>query len=717
MSQSIKKDAQLSLKPFITGGRSKEQVVVRRADAPIYLSLSNREYDAFLKISEGSFTVQEWLGSHLSAFQGLAFSAAVELLLKLHQNDFLHHTTPESVESLRSVLATTPKAQASKWQGIAKIAADIFDFEVLTFTNIRVNSALNQLIKRMQSIYGVLLLGTILVAAGFFSWPFQVPNSKWLQTLTDTPEVFLWQAFIAISLSSSALALFNLLYLASNKLDFLPGSLRLTALCILNLRLNDDDAWMLFRKQSRIYRALTLLSPWMGALICRALAANSQSAQFFNFLAVGFALNGFAGLCPIYRGTLIKSVESILASNKIYQATRQYLAKGLIVDLFRRKTSIHDRGAGTARSEVQTDAWAAILATVSIGWLYTAWLLLSTTLLESLPSLAYHVTALQKPLRSGSALILLCVFGVATLMSIFKLIEIPLTNLSAAAQIPVRKVRRGIMDYKTPKMNPNEAIVAFLRNIPILGHLADESISQLVTTMRLLTFKPNENIISQGDPGTEFFILADGQAKVLVEGINRDLSVLDVLLPGDSFGEIALLSRGRRTATVRASEPCKVLAISVEAFDKLFPESSPERTGLTNMLRQMKLVQESQALSHLPPRQIRELVARTETVKFALGDVVIKEGEEGDAAYLIESGSMLVTKFGKDSFRADLSRGSLVGAIALINDSTRTATVTATEDTTCLKLSREMFLKVCLSNVLVATLVADMAGSQITSRS
>lgn|GEM_PF-3546637 len=713
MSNPTKKNARLVLKPFLTGGRSREQVVIRRTDAPVYLCLSNREYDAILQIAEGSYSVQEWLGSHLSAHQGLAFSAAVELLLKLHQSDFLFHASPESIDSLKTVLATSPQHQATWWQKTAKRITGIFDFEIFSFTNIRVNSTINQVVKRLQTVYGLALVLAITVVAGYYSWPIPAFDGSWIQVLTEKPEVFLWHSFVALSLSGSILSLTSLFFLASHRLDFLPASLRLTAFSVLNFRLNDEDAWMLFRKQIRIYRGMTLIAPWFAALICRAMATQSANAPFLHFLAAGFAFHGFAGLCPLYRGALVRAVESIMSTNKIYHAAGQYLSSGLIVDLFRKKSSIHDRGSGSKKADAQTDAWAAILATIALAWLYGAWLILSNTLLDSIPALVFHATAWQKSLRAASSVVLLAGFGLGTLMTIFKLLEIPVTNLSAAARIPLRKVRRGIMEYKTPTMTPNEAIVQFLRNIPILGHIPDESLTNLISKMKLLQFGPNENIITQGDQGREFFILADGQAKVLMEGINRDHSVLDVLLPGDSFGEIALLTRGKRTASVRTTEPSKVLAISVDAFDKLFPDASPERTGLTSLLRSMKLVQESQALSHLPPRQIRELVTQAQPVKFNMGDTVIREGEEGDAAYLIESGSMLVTKTGKDSFRAELSRGSLVGAIALVNDSARTATVTATEDSTCLKIDRDLFLKICLSNVLVATLVADMASSQI----
>jgi CRP-like cAMP-binding protein len=65
----------------------------------------------------------------------------------------------------------------------------------------------------------------------------------------------------------------------------------------------------------------------------------------------------------------------------------------------------------------------------------------------------------------------------------------------------------------------------------------------------------------QGDGGYRFFVIAEGEAEVLQDG-----TPIRRLGPGDHFGEIAILSEGRRTATVVAATPMRLLVMFGTAF-------------------------------------------------------------------------------------------------------------------------------------------------------
>jgi CRP-like cAMP-binding protein len=71
-------------------------------------------------------------------------------------------------------------------------------------------------------------------------------------------------------------------------------------------------------------------------------------------------------------------------------------------------------------------------------------------------------------------------------------------------------------------------------------------------------------LVRQGDPGNELFLLLDGLLSVEVDG----RAVAEVA-PGAVLGELALLRRGRRQATLLATTPCKVARIRGDEIDRV----------------------------------------------------------------------------------------------------------------------------------------------------
>lgn len=83
-----------------------------------------------------------------------------------------------------------------------------------------------------------------------------------------------------------------------------------------------------------------------------------------------------------------------------------------------------------------------------------------------------------------------------------------------------------------------------------------------------------------------------------------------------------------------------------------------------------------------------ERMANTRTLK--AGKEIVKEGTEGVGFFLITSGKVAVTRGGKEL--ATLGEGSTFGEMALVDNFRRSATVTATEDTTVIALLRSDFM-------------------------
>ena len=101
----------------------------------------------------------------------------------------------------------------------------------------------------------------------------------------------------------------------------------------------------------------------------------------------------------------------------------------------------------------------------------------------------------------------------------------------------------------------------------------------------------------------------------------------------------------------------------------------------------------SGAFAQLPPAHIDELFKAFERVKTARGDVVIREGDEGDFYYVIESGRFQVERLvgGAKVVLAELKAGDAFGEEALVSEAKRNATVVALGEGVLLRLDKQHF--------------------------
>jgi len=108
-----------------------------------------------------------------------------------------------------------------------------------------------------------------------------------------------------------------------------------------------------------------------------------------------------------------------------------------------------------------------------------------------------------------------------------------------------------------------------LAQVPLFAGLKERNLKMLSESLRERSFAEGETIAAEGKSGVGFFVIAEGEASVSVDGKERA-----TLRAGDHFGELALIDDGSRTATVTATTPLHCYAMTSWEFRPLVQENS-----------------------------------------------------------------------------------------------------------------------------------------------
>jgi CRP-like cAMP-binding protein len=126
-----------------------------------------------------------------------------------------------------------------------------------------------------------------------------------------------------------------------------------------------------------------------------------------------------------------------------------------------------------------------------------------------------------------------------------------------------------------------------LRNHPIFSSLDEEEITSLLRDeVSQERVSPQGTVILRGgDVGDSVFLISSGSVQVTLEGTNGPLSTLAILQAGEIFGEMAVLERRPRSATVLARENCLLLEIAGEEIRKLLESHLEMQVKLYTVIR------------------------------------------------------------------------------------------------------------------------------------
>jgi CRP-like cAMP-binding protein len=202
-------------------------------------------------------------------------------------------------------------------------------------------------------------------------------------------------------------------------------------------------------------------------------------------------------------------------------------------------------------------------------------------------------------------------------------------------------------------------------------------------------------IITQGDAAEEFFIILDGHASVWErseDGVEKQVNTLG---PGQAFGEIGILKRTRRTATVRAADRVQLLVLDRDTFLDLAAELDEDAEHLARVVKDTFIARSlRKCLSGVRAEELGDL-DEIHFEHFDRGQWIVREGDASDVAYVVVCGKVEVF-CGTDPHAVALSTlaaGEIFGEIGVMEGCPRTASVKTADPTVVARLSRETLMR------------------------
>jgi CRP/FNR family transcriptional regulator, cyclic AMP receptor protein len=108
--------------------------------------------------------------------------------------------------------------------------------------------------------------------------------------------------------------------------------------------------------------------------------------------------------------------------------------------------------------------------------------------------------------------------------------------------------------------------LAVLRKHPIFCDLGPEAFEQLCRYAKHATFKRGSTIFSKGDPGNSLVAVISGTVKISISSPDGRSAILNLIGPGEIFGEVAVLDGQARTADATANTNCEIFVIDRREF-------------------------------------------------------------------------------------------------------------------------------------------------------
>lgn len=237
-----------------------------------------------------------------------------------------------------------------------------------------------------------------------------------------------------------------------------------------------------------------------------------------------------------------------------------------------------------------------------------------------------------------------------------------------------------------------------LRDLIPLNALSKDRFKEVTGSLSIEDISAGSYLFGEGDRDNRSIYLLDG----VISFIDASGRVTGVVSAGTDPARYPIANQQPRIITARVATKSVIATIDSTLLDVMLTLDQSTVIGTPGVCSEtgedwMTRMLQSDAFIKLPPADIQRLLQTLQSVVVSAGEVIIRQGDEGDYFYIIKKGSCSVTRLasgeGWDIPLAELGKGDCFGEEALVSDATRNATVTMLTDGILMRLSKKDFVE------------------------
>jgi CRP-like cAMP-binding protein len=249
-------------------------------------------------------------------------------------------------------------------------------------------------------------------------------------------------------------------------------------------------------------------------------------------------------------------------------------------------------------------------------------------------------------------------------------------------------------------MTSEQINTELLRSFSPLDGLKRDNLAALARKVQLRELSPGQVLFKEGDTEKRTFYVASGILELIDQG-----KVIETIEGGTDPARNPVSPIFPRRVSARARDRVKFISIDSDLLDVMLTWDQTGTYEVSELQGEqedtgddwMTMLLQTKAFHKIPPANIQAIFMRMQQINYKPGDVILKQGAEGDYFYVLTRGAAVVTRetpLSKEGIKlAELQVGDTFGEEALISDAKRNATVTMSTDGSVMRLGKEDFKK------------------------